>query len=163
MLARALAFVIGFGIWIPALGYNASAKAAAEHHPDIRKAIAACQLAAVDLEDASHDFCGHREDALDATLNAINQLDLAIACDPNSSASQAAISMLASVRSELAAAASSSRKEHHPYIRKALAALNLAAIDLEDAAHDFCGHRLDALNSVNNAITQLELALSCDS
>jgi len=34
-----------------------------ERHPLIRKALAALHNAADDLEDASKDFCGHREAA----------------------------------------------------------------------------------------------------
>src|SRR5690242_2211141 len=65
-----------------------------ERHPLIRKALAALHNAAGDLEDASKDFCGHREAALDAVNNAIDQLGLAIACDRNSAQS---VSLIESV------------------------------------------------------------------
>jgi hypothetical protein len=33
---------------------------------------------------------------------------------------------------------------------------------LEHAAHDFGGHRVDAIHAVDNAITQLKIALQYD-
>jgi hypothetical protein len=132
-----------------------------ERHPEIRKAIAACHLAASDLEDASHDFCGHRETALDATDAAINQLNLAIACDsgvPNPA--MITVPHTSSATSDEAPEAK--KPERHPEIRKAIAALEVAASALEDASHDFCGHREDALTAVNFAIDQLQAAIACD-
>lgn len=124
--------------------------------------MAACQVAASALEDASHDFCGHREAALDATDAAINQLNLAIACDssvPNPTMIRVphASSGPADVAPE-----SKTKPERHPEIRKAIAALEVAAAALEDAAHDFCGHREAALDAVEAAIDQLQAAIACD-
>jgi hypothetical protein len=133
-----------------------SAAGAYERHPLIRKALAALQLAAADLEDASHDFCGHRVDALQAVEVAIDQLGLAIACDPKPASAQAI-----SYQNPSSFAAASTR-ERHPDIRKAIAALHLAADDLSDASHDFCGHRVDALAATEGAIYELGLALACD-
>jgi len=133
-----------------------------ERHPEIRKALAACQLAASDLEDASHDFCGHRETALDATDAAINQLNLAIACDssvPNPT--MMTVPHAKAPASDVAPEAKA-KPERHPDIRKAIAALEVAAAALEDASHDFCGHREDALTAVNFAIDQLQAAIACD-
>lgn len=133
-----------------------------ERHPEIRKALAACQLAASDLEDASHDFCGHRENALDATDAAINQLNLAIACDSTvSNPTMITVPHAASVTSDVAPQAAT-KPERHPDIRKAIAALEVAAAALEDASHDFCGHREDALTAANFAIDQLQAAIACD-
>ena len=134
-----------------------------ERHPLIRKALAALQNAAADLEDASKDFCGHREAALDATNNAIDQLGLAIACDRSSAQSVSIIESVAqSVAQSQTDVRASGKRERHPLIRKALAALQNAAIDLEDASRDFCGHREAALDAVNRAIDQLGLAIACD-
>jgi hypothetical protein len=134
-----------------------------ERHPLIRKALAALHNAADDLEDASKDFCGHRETALDAVNVAIDQLGLAIACDRNSAQSMSVIESVgqsvAQAQTEIRAAAT---RERHPLIRKALAALHNAAIDLEDASKDFCGHREAALDAVDRAIDQLGLAIACD-
>jgi type II secretory pathway pseudopilin PulG len=53
-------------------------------------------------------------------------------------------------------------KERHPAIRAAIAALEKAKYDLEHAAHDFGGHRAEALEAVNRAIVQLRKALEYD-
>ncbi len=52
--------------------------------------------------------------------------------------------------------------ERHPKIRKAIRALQAAKEDLEDASHDFGGHRVEALEAVNNALKQLQEALAAD-
>ncbi len=133
-----------------------------ERHPEIRKALAACQLAAGELEDASHDFCGHRVDALDATDAAINQLNLAIACDSTvTNPAMINVPHATSATSDVAPEATT-KPERHPAIRKAIAALEVAAASLEDASHDFCGHREDALTAVNFALDQLQAAIACD-
>ena len=55
-----------------------------------------------------------------------------------------------------------SRRERHPEIRKAIAALERAKYDLQHASHDFGGHRADALAATDKAIEQLRLALQFD-
>jgi hypothetical protein len=59
-------------------------------------------------------------------------------------------------------AASRERREPHPEIRKAIAALERAKRDLQHASHDFGGHRADALAACDKAIEQLRLALQYD-
>lgn len=54
---------------------------ARERHPEIRKAIAALERAKTDLKRASHDFGGHRAEALEACDRAIAQLKLALQYD----------------------------------------------------------------------------------
>jgi hypothetical protein len=54
------------------------------------------------------------------------------------------------------------KRERHPEIRKAIAALKRAKYDLNHASHDFGGHRADALAATDKAIEQLELALNYD-
>jgi hypothetical protein len=46
-----------------------------------------------------------------------------------------------------------------PNIVKATAALVAAQTDLKNAAHDFDGHRADALKAVDAALTQLQMCL----
>jgi len=53
-------------------------------------------------------------------------------------------------------------KERHPAIRAAINALEKAKVDLEHAAHDFGGHRAEALKAVDYAIKQLREALEYD-
>jgi hypothetical protein len=54
------------------------------------------------------------------------------------------------------------KRERHPEIRKAITALERARYDLQHAAHDFGGHRADALAATDKAIEQLRLALNYD-
>jgi hypothetical protein len=52
--------------------------------------------------------------------------------------------------------------EPHPQIREALAALRHAKEHMEHAAHDFGGHRVEALKATDEAIRQLEICLKYD-
>ena len=52
--------------------------------------------------------------------------------------------------------------EPHPQIREALAALRHAKEHMEHAAHDFGGHRVEALKATDEAIRQLEECLKYD-
>ncbi len=58
--------------------------------------------------------------------------------------------------------AAAARRERHPEIRKAIAALERAKTDLQRANHDFGGHRAAALEACDKAIEQLKLALQND-
>lgn len=53
-------------------------------------------------------------------------------------------------------------QEHHPEIRRAIAALEKAKTYMQNAAHDFGGHREEALKQGDAAITQLREALKYD-
>jgi hypothetical protein len=50
-------------------------------------------------------------------------------------------------------------RARHPAIHRAIEALERAKADMQAAAHDFGGHRVDALAACDNAIAQLKLAL----
>jgi hypothetical protein len=52
--------------------------------------------------------------------------------------------------------------EPHPEIRQAIGALRRAKARMEMAAHDFGGHRIEALKATDEAIRQLELCLKFD-
>jgi hypothetical protein len=52
--------------------------------------------------------------------------------------------------------------ERHPQIREALGALRRAKEHMEHAAHDFGGHRVEALRATDEAIRQLEVCLKYD-
>lgn len=54
------------------------------------------------------------------------------------------------------------RREQHPEIRRAIADLEQAKYAMQHAAHDFGGHRTDAIRACDNAIAQLRLALQFD-
>jgi hypothetical protein len=56
-------------------------------------------------------------------------------------------------------AANASAPEKHPEIRDAMEALHRAKEHLEHAAHDFGGHRVDAIHAIDEAQHQLEICL----
>jgi hypothetical protein len=53
-------------------------------------------------------------------------------------------------------------RERHPHIRQALEELREARHDLKEADHDFGGHREEAVEAIDVAIKQLELAQKFD-
>jgi hypothetical protein len=53
-------------------------------------------------------------------------------------------------------------KEQHPEIGAAITHLREAKQNLEHAAHDFGGHRVNALKHVNEALEECRLALATD-
>ncbi len=60
------------------------------------------------------------------------------------------------------AAAAAPAPAPHPEIRDALEALRKAKFRMEHAAHDFGGHRVEALKATDEAIRQLQLCLQFD-
>jgi hypothetical protein len=54
------------------------------------------------------------------------------------------------------------RRERHPEIHAAMMHLREAKQNLEHAAHDFGGHRANALKHVNEALEECRLALEYD-
>lgn len=61
-----------------------------------------------------------------------------------------------------AAAVPAPAPEPHPEIRDALEALRKARFRMEHAAHDFGGHRVEALKATDEAIRQLQICLQFD-
>jgi hypothetical protein len=57
------------------------AASAGERHPEIHEAIHALEKAKKHMEEAAHDFGGHRKEALEACERAIHQLRLALESD----------------------------------------------------------------------------------
>ena len=57
------------------------------------------------------------------------------------------------------AATLASAQERHPKIRQAIRALEAARDDLAHAAHDFGGHRDDAIHACDEATRQLQICL----
>ena len=133
----------------------ASGSEARERHPVIHRAIRALEAAKGYMEAAPHDFCGHRMAALAESNLALNQLGLAIICDKRRDrTSNGAITIPASAAAPV--------QERHPLLRQAISSLEAARRDLSNASHNYCGHRVEALESVNRAVTELKLALDCD-
>lgn len=50
----------------------------------------------------------------------------------------------------------------HPQIQAALESLRSAKEHLEHAAHDFGGHRVDAIHAIDEAMHQLEVCMRYD-
>jgi hypothetical protein len=48
----------------------------------------------------------------------------------------------------------------HPQIEAALGALQRAKMHLQEAAHDFGGHRVDAIRAIDEADRQLRICLN---
>jgi hypothetical protein len=65
----------------------------------------------------------------------------------------------ATVTGLVLAAGLAEAQERHPKIREAIRALRAARDDLAHAAHDFGGHRDDAVRDCDRAIDQLETCL----
>jgi hypothetical protein len=68
----------------------------------------------------------------------------------------------ASAKPSQPATAASPAPEPHPEIREAIASLRRAREHLDRAAHDFGGHRVDAIHATDEAIRQLQLCLEHD-
>ena len=149
-LSSSVLLVLLTGLLIPA-----ASKAGGEVHPLIRRAVAALEGARTDLQNAAHDYCGHRVEALEATNTALNQLQQALQCD--SRRNHATGEEL-----DTEPEASGAGGERHPNIYRAINALGAAEGDLQNAAHDYCGHRVEALNATRTALNQLKQAIQCD-
>lgn len=70
--------------------------------------------------------------------------------------------MLLGVMSVPKMASTAPPPESHPRIREAVAALREAREEMRTAAHDFCGHKAEAMMRTDQALRQLQLALECD-
>jgi len=156
-MRRLVLSTFGLMVLVGSMMVPTSSKAGGEPHPLIRRAVVALQAARTDLQNAAHDYCGHRVQALESTNTALSQLQQALQCDSKrGSSSETGI--------EIEPESTGARVgERHPNIDRAINALGAAEGDLQNAAHDYCGHRLEALNSVQNALSQLRLAIQCDS
>jgi hypothetical protein len=59
-------------------------------------------------------------------------------------------------------AAPAALPEPHPEIREAIASLRMARNHLEHAAHDFGGHRVEAIKAIDESLHQLQDCLKFD-
>ena len=62
----------------------------------------------------------------------------------------------------VAAVSARSYPEPHPEINAAIRSLDRAKLHLQNAAHDFGGHRVEAIRAIDAALVQLKLALEYD-
>lgn len=60
------------------------------------------------------------------------------------------------------AAAPAALPEPHPEIREAIGALRVAKDHLQHAAHDFGGHRVEAIKAIDESLHQLQDCLKYD-
>jgi len=65
-------------------------------------------------------------------------------------------------RAEITGKGGQGEGERHPHIHAALRELHEAERELKEAAHDFGGHREEALKATDHAMEQLKLALEFD-
>ncbi|HZS43768.1 MAG TPA: hypothetical protein VFC63_01585 [Blastocatellia bacterium] len=129
---------------------------AQERHPKIRAAINALKDARMEMRNAKDEFCGHKADAIKATDYAITQLQEALRYD-RAGLIQNDLNKASYVKVSL----SSEPYQRFPRIRAALDSLKAARDEMQNAAHDFGGHKQKALEATNDAITQLQLAIDC--
>jgi hypothetical protein len=117
-------------------------------HPHLHHALHELREARTELKEANHNFGGHREKALHAVNQAIEQIDKALtAAGDNVKGSPK--------RPDV----DYKKYSHSPHLHHALHELREAHAELKEAKHDFGGHRAKALKDVNHAIEQIELAL----
>jgi hypothetical protein len=87
-----------------------------------------------------------------AALSAILASPLAAAATPSGPARPATV----------ITAVAKSYPEPHPEINAAIRSLERAKLHLQRAAHDFGGHRVEAIRAIDVALIQLKLALEYD-
>jgi len=120
-----------------------------EGHPHMHASLAELKEARRELKEAAHDFGGHRAEALKAVDAAIKQMRQALEVAPGGVPAKAVAPAAPPVEAGV----------KHPHIRAALAELKGAQTELKEAAHDFGGHRAEALEAVDAAIKHLTFAL----
>ncbi len=80
----ALVLALAFPLAVPAAPHarpSPAAAAAAEKHHHIHEAIDALRAARQDLMEASHDYGGHREEAVRSIDASIHQLEICLQYD----------------------------------------------------------------------------------
>jgi hypothetical protein len=146
MSARALFHLFGcfaiVGLVIPT-----ARGAEGPKHPYMHHALYELAETRKELKEAAHDFGGHREKALKAVDEAIVQMEKALEA--------AGDKYVAKVPDKEVYKG----YEFHPHLHHALHELAEAHKELKEAKHDFGGHREKALEKVDHARKQLELAL----
>jgi len=98
--------------------------------------------------------------SLSALLTIAFALCLSVTSTPASPKNPAPAAIPAAAPSP--AAAPAALPEPHPEIREAIASLRRAKDHLEHAAHDFGGHRVEAIKATDEALRQLQDCLKFD-
>jgi len=118
------------------------------HH--LHHALWELRDARTELNEAKHDFNGHKEKALVAVNDAIKQLDLVLMYKGDNIKGTPTRGDLKEVYKQYA---------HYPHLHHALHELRHAHKQLEEAKHDFGGHRKAALRDIHTAIVQIDILL----
>jgi hypothetical protein len=119
-------------------------------HHHLHHALWELRDARKEVAEAKHDFGGHREKALIAINDAIKQLDLVLLYKGDNIKG---VPTRGDLREEY------KKYKHHPHLHHALHELRHAHKQLEEAKHDFNGHRKAALRDIHIAIGQIEILL----
>ena len=98
--------------------------------------------------------------SLSALVTFALALCLSVTSTPASPKTPAAAAVPAAVPQP--AAAPAALPEPHPEIREAIGALRNAKAHLEHAAHDFGGHRVEAIKAIDESLRQLQDCLKYD-
>jgi hypothetical protein len=133
-----------------ATGPAADAGQKSHHHPHLHHALFELREARHELKAIKPDFGGHRDRALAAVHDAIQQIDHALKASGDTIKGTPTKRDLHEVYQQY---------KHHPHLHHALHELRHAHTELKEARHDFGGHRAAALRDVNHAIHQIELLL----
>jgi hypothetical protein len=116
-------------------------------HPRLHVALYELRHARTELKEAKHDFGGHRVKAIEALDVAINQIEKALkAVDDN-------------VKGTAPGKDSYKEFANHPHIHRALIESKEARTALKEAAHDYKGHRVKAIEALDEVVVQLDKAL----
>jgi hypothetical protein len=136
----------GVFVGLAVLGAS-TADARPEEYPRVHVALFEMREAVTELKSASHDFGGHRAKAQAALEEAVSQVEKALQAVGQG------------VRGSEPGKVVYKSYANHPHIRHALAVTKEARDELKAAPHDFKGHREKAIQALNAATEQLELAL----
>jgi hypothetical protein len=127
---------------------RATAKQKKKAHPHIHRALYELREARTELKEAAHDFGGHRKKALEAVNAAITQLEKALEFSGDKRPFKG------DPKGEIY-----KKYKNFPHIRNAIVELKETVSEMKKAAHDYGGHRKQALIDTQAAIKQLELCI----
>ena len=130
----------------------ANAQAGEKQHPHhhFHHALWELRDARKELNEAKHDFGGHKEKALVAIDDAIKQLDLIVRYKGDNIKGTP-------TRGDLKE--EYKKYKHHPHLHHALHELRHAHRQLKETTHNFDGHKEAALRDIHIAIQQVEILL----
>jgi hypothetical protein len=119
----------------------------AESNAQLTQALQTIHSTRLVLEAADHDYGGHRASAVKALGGAQHQLRLALGIKAGAKGAKAPKG-----NTEPQALSDSQLAQAIPVLKQTVTTMN-------NANHDYHGHRADAVRDVQEAITQLEKAL----